>query len=213
MCVIKPYTMKLGTMEVTWKYISKSFYLFCCVIATIVLILNCFYNFWLDEDTSQISFKTYPKGQNSMYPSISLCFDWPFYTDRLVTFGNGLNASTYSKFLSGEVWDERFLHVEYDNVTVNLESYLSLIEIKNTNDEKKVYNYENKQNDTEDQQASFYVSSRSSDEKCFSMDIPNVGDDSLKTVEIWLKNKFLNTRDMELQKTTFTLHSITRHSL
>ena len=118
--------MTLSTMEVKWKIILNKSYLFCCAIATIALISNCFYNFWLDKDTSQITFKTYHKGQDSIYPSISLCFDWPFLKDRLVSFGDGINATAYSKFLSGEFWDDRFLEVDYDNVTINLESKLKI---------------------------------------------------------------------------------------
>ena len=122
--------MTSNNVDVKWKRFFNHIYVFCCVIATIALISNCFYNFWLDKDTSQITFKTYHKGKDSMYPSISLCFDWPFLKDSLVSFGNGVNASTYSNFLSGDFWDDRFLHVDYDNVTINLESYLTSIEIE-----------------------------------------------------------------------------------
>ena len=35
-----------------------------------------------------------------------------------------MNLSTYTEFLDGQLWDDRMLNIDYDNVTTNFENYL-----------------------------------------------------------------------------------------
>ena len=176
-------------MNVQWNKIFTNFYVFCCIIATIALISNCFHNFLMDRDTSQILFKMYHRDNNSIYPSVSLCFDWPFLGDRLLGLEHGINATAYHEFLSGKIWDDRYTDLKYDNVTINLESYLSSITIENINGQRKQYNYRNTEDEKINQLLALEVSSKSSDEKCFTINIPYAENEYLKTINIKIGKK------------------------
>ena len=183
-------------MDVRWKSIFNKFYLFSCVVATIALITNCFRNFWLDKDTSQITFKTYSTNKDSIYPSLSICFDWPFRNGDLNHSGGGIDAISYSKFLSGSFWDTSFLNIDYDAVTVDLESYISSINICYSNGGEKVYNYRNKNGlNSIDDLLPIMISSQSSDEKCFTIDLPETKNGTIKGLEIKIKSQIF--KDIE----------------
>ena len=183
-------------MDVRWKSIFNKFYLFCCVVATIALITNCFRNFWLDKDTSQITFKTYNADKDSIYPSVSICFDWPFWNGNSNRSEVVIDAIRYSQFLSGSLWDPAFLNIDYDRVTVDLESYVSSINIDYSNGGKKLYNYRNKNGPN----ASHYllpmiISSQSSEEKCFTIDMPETKNGTIKSLEIKITSQIF--KDIE----------------
>ena len=171
-------------IEVRWKRFLNQFYIICCVIATIVLILNCFYNFWKDKDTSQITFKMYHEEKDGIYPSVSLCFEWPFLKERFENLEGGITASNYSQFLKGEFWDDKYQDIDYDNVTLDLKSYLASVKIENTIGVRKMYSFRNDSSDNSSKALSLSVSSRSSDEKCYSIDIPYKEKEYLKLLEI-----------------------------
>ena len=120
-------------METRLKSIFDTCYLLCCLVATVVLIFKCFQNFWQDKDTSQISFKIYNSDNDNIYPSISICFDWPITKENYYY--------NYTNFLAGSHWDTQFLEVDYDNVSINLESNLFLVVIKYTNGDEKRYDF------------------------------------------------------------------------
>jgi hypothetical protein len=44
--------------------------------------------------------------------------------DRLTSIGEGINASTYEKFLKGNLWDERMSGIDYNHVTKKIQDYL-----------------------------------------------------------------------------------------
>ena len=55
---------------------------------------------------------------DAIYPSFSFCFVPPFLENAFEIYEDGINITTYSKFLHGELWDERMLAVDYDNVSL-----------------------------------------------------------------------------------------------
>ena len=75
--------------------------------------------------------------------------------------------TSYVSFLKGDFWDERFLNVEYDNVTVSLADNLL------------VSQYETYSEKINDWNPTHYVSLRSPHEKCFTIDTPIPEDDFL----------------------------------
>jgi hypothetical protein len=53
-----------------------------------------------------------------------VCFSDPFVKEKLEESHDDVNVSSYKKFLVGEIEDERFLSIDYDNVTLNLKDYI-----------------------------------------------------------------------------------------
>ena len=149
-----------------------------CNLAAFGLTCWCFYKYMKDDDVSLVNYKRYHSDKDSIYPSLTLCFNNPFLNDKLESFGNGINTTTYSKFLNGLYWDERFIKIDYDNVTINLESYLEGAKIILGNG--SVYNTTGKR--------MHYVVMRSSSMKCFSFEPPFLPDIGIEYLVVVLKN-------------------------
>jgi len=87
-----------------------------------------------------------------------------------------INMISYIKFLNGETWDDRFLKVIYDNVTVSLSASLIEAEFQTHSDSRF------------DWIPKYVVSYRSSERKCFTIDAPQPGIDPLLWSSLKLKN-------------------------
>ena len=123
-------------------------YYILCIIAVITLIGWCYYDFQKDEDTSITTVEEFElsKGEHynaNMYPAATLCFGNPFLllteTKLKEEYNLTINPNTfvtiYKDFLKGAQWDEivdnfgndtldTFKKINYDDVTMNLESYM-----------------------------------------------------------------------------------------
>ena len=95
-----------------------------CSFATIIFVCYCLYEFSLNEDISQVSFQEFHANEDSIYPSLTVCLTPGFVDDAIAMYGDGISSSTYINFLDGQHWDDRMLHIDYDNVTTNFEDYL-----------------------------------------------------------------------------------------
>ena len=98
-----------------------------CILATIGLQMQCIYNYFLNEDTSVVEYRTFLDHKDSLYPSMSFCIKDPFLESKFQNYGDGINKSSFVKFLQGRFWDERMLGIDYDHVTVSLEDVLDKI--------------------------------------------------------------------------------------
>ena len=103
----------------------KGFFRFLCILTTIVLTGWCLYKYTLDEDVSLVAFVKFNDDKQKVYPAITFCFWNPFYNQKLKRYGTGINTSTYSYFLQGILWDDRMVSIDYDDVTVSLEDYVT----------------------------------------------------------------------------------------
>ena len=124
--------------------IFKAFFNIGCTIASFAFVIKLIYEYSLNKDVSSLEFKAFHSDENSIYPSVSLCFKenifkddaenslWmrneesqeePYYFDGTMTY-------RYQEFLSGceisddsncnGTWDASFADVDYDDVTLNL---------------------------------------------------------------------------------------------
>ena len=194
-------------MVIRWNLILSLLYGVVCGLATILLICNCFYKFWLDKDASQISFKQYHENKDALYPSVSICFNWPYRKDAFRELGPGIDAENYNKFLSGKIWDDKYLDIDYENVTLDLESYLNSINVENTKHEVEYYNLEKNVTDTHG--ITLSVTGRSSDEKCLGIDIPYTEKLPLKRMKLKFKNqifKDIDTKSVYKQNFYLSFH-------
>ena len=95
-----------------------------CLALTIMMVYYCCYRYYENDDVSEISFKRFNEDESSPYPALTFCLHEPFLEDKLKALGNGINSSTYMQYLKGELWDDRMVDVDYENVTINLENFL-----------------------------------------------------------------------------------------
>ena len=110
---------------------AKWFFHIMCVFLTTGLTSWCFYKYNLDEDVSLVSFVTFNDDENKIYPALTLCFWNPFLNEKLKSYGSNINTTTYSRFIQGTFWDESMARIDYDDVTVSLEDYLTEIHTYN----------------------------------------------------------------------------------
>ena len=94
-----------------------------CIIAALYLTFLCIHQYTLDKDTSSIHFKDFHVDENSLYPSISLCFGDEIFIE-------GFDGKKYEEFLSGchyndECdWNSSYVNVDYDSVTKDYSRYI-----------------------------------------------------------------------------------------
>ena len=81
-----------------------------------------------NEDVIEISYRKFEQTKgDSQYPAMSLCFVDAYKEsvfDKLDDVDETINASSYSDFINGNIWDEKMMNVSYDNVTLDLKDYL-----------------------------------------------------------------------------------------
>ena len=92
------------------KWFDNIFQL-ACIIATVSMVLFCSYEFSKNNDLSEVSFK--PFNYETVYPEVSLCLINPFLDDKF--------ASYYLPHLSGHIWNETMVDVDFEKITRKLE--------------------------------------------------------------------------------------------
>ena len=84
----------------------------------------CIYQYFLDEDLTQVNFKRFHEKKEDIYPSISLCFLNPYLPE---AFGNNyettISLHEYLQFLQGNLWKPEMLIIDYHNVSLDIKKY------------------------------------------------------------------------------------------
>ena len=121
----------------------------------------------MDDDVSHVIFRDFNEDDDSRYPSVTLCFAFPFLEHKLRMIAGNITGDLYQKFLKGEYWDENMLSIDYDNVTLNLDEYINNISVFEENWYGKTT-----------------VGFRSALQKCFTIDSPSSVDFPLRRKKI-----------------------------
>ena len=174
----------------SWCNLIHSCYHIICLCITILIVCFCFYKYSLDEDVSLIDFKTFNEDRLSLYHTTSLCFYNPFLAAELAKLGNGINTTSYSKFLQGQLQDERMKMIDYDDVTLSLEDKLIAVSAKMENGTFLwLYDRENQHLPFlgADGRAMTHTSFRSGLKKCFSFEIPYIEGNLMWSIFITMK--------------------------
>ena len=95
-----------------------------CIVLTVSIITYNIILYSEDEDLTEVSYKMYNQDEESIYPGITICVDKPFQSDKLLAHGDGINKTTYEKFLRGRLWDDRMLKINFDSITIDIKEYL-----------------------------------------------------------------------------------------
>ena len=155
------------------KKITKYFRIICALV-TLTLTCWCLVKLIKNEDVSLVGFVRFNDDEGKPYPSFTICFWNPFQNEVLKTYGSGINTSTYSKFLQGELWDKRMLNIDYDNVTVSLEDYLHEMGIQYGNFTTRIWSKENNDMRQFEDLPKFHISNRDGGSKCYTFTLPYV---------------------------------------
>ena len=197
-------------MELTKSERILSFVLgLFCTIGAIVMFTKCVIVYLKDEDTSQVEYQRFHRkdGEHeAIYPSISICFKKPFLKDKLKQYLKYPDdIKKYSKFISGQHWDDQYVDIAYDNVTINFLDYLKEITLTfgigyenikwDINDRRLVEKRESNGNGLAwslgdiSPIPTIYLSNRGSEEwiskgKCYTIDIPFFFDKPIHSFQV-----------------------------
>ena len=150
------------------------FFRLLCIFTTLGLTGWCLYKYTLDEDVSLVAFVNFNDDEEKLYPALTICFWNPFINEKLKTYGLGINTSTYSKFIQGNFWDERMVNIDYDEVTVSLEKYMTEIGVQYGNFTTRIWKDSFNRGREHTDMPSLYVSNRNGGSKCFTFTMPYV---------------------------------------
>ena len=179
------------------EILKKVFYI-GCFIAAMYFFGSCIQEYVLNEDTSIVRFKSFHEDEDSLYPSLTLCFG-DFWREEL----DYTYTDTFEKYLSGCegypkdpvecagewecTWNKSFENVEYDNVSMDLMDYVMAEMTVFEDDSTYKYAYMNTDpnSSTVWNEASkemifpgysggtrVYTSKRTADSKCITFDMP-----------------------------------------
>ena len=174
--------------------ISATLHYICfvaCTLGTILLGIQCVEKYVRDDDVSKTHHRHFhDDNPDSIYPSITMCITNPFLEHELMKHGNGINIASYVNFLQGRYWDDRMIDIDYDNVTVPLESSLILVwqSLHNPHGPEHKYHHVNRSRVPEEFKPTFYVSFRDSERKCLTVDIPYIKHALIFQFAVSLKN-------------------------
>ena len=143
-----------------------------------------------NDDVSLISFKTFHEEQDNLYPTMTMCFYNPFIQGELEKYGPGINTTSYSQYLQGNVWTDQMQNVLYDNVTISMEDFLQGISGKLENGSYVwLYHSENRYPLYQlDNKPPYFVSYKNGLSKCFSFDIPYIADTVFWSLFVQIKS-------------------------
>ena len=131
-----------------------------------------------NEDTTSINLITFLNEKDAIYPSLSFCILPPFLENKFEIYGDKeINMTSYIDFLLGNTWNDRFLKINYDNVTVSLSENLNFAGYYIHSRSYFVWD------------ADYYVSFRSAERKCFTINSPFP-----KTDFLWYFHLNINNR-------------------
>ena len=115
-------TLYFYDMKCKGEEIFTYFFYILCVVVTLSLTIYWCYEFSLNEDLSVIRYKKFFQTNKDIYPTFSLCFNNPFLENHLEEYG--INKTTYSAFLAGEIFSSELMNINYSYVTINIIDYI-----------------------------------------------------------------------------------------
>ena len=112
--------LKISFSWTCFNYAFKSL----CIGLTLALVTWCCYIYSLDQDATVVSFHQFYSTKNDIYPAISYCITTPYEQQKLEQYGFNFTAYNYSDFLSGHIWNDEFLRIDYESVLLEPIDYI-----------------------------------------------------------------------------------------
>ena len=164
-----------------------NFFHICCIFATVGTASWCIYRYTLNEDLTINSFHRFNENEESIYPSISLCFPQPCLKEKLQRMK--INATCKEYLDLDEDFNENFITIDNDLFTIDLKEYLlkTILELKN----KTNLSYDPmKVDQTSNRLRPPYRAVVSHPFKCYTFDIPYIPQTLFNSFQILLKRSF-----------------------
>ena len=76
-----------------------------------------------DRDVGVVDYESLEKAPIEL-PVVSVCIPNPFIKKRLEDIDPNIDTTAYLRYLKGDVYDQKYENIDYDNVTINLKDYL-----------------------------------------------------------------------------------------
>ena len=137
-----------------WHFLGKLFQIVCLVATGLLFIIDGS-KYFRNEDSSLVEYRTFNDRKQDIYPSISICFyGLGIYDRRKLNETYQIEDEVkYMKFLEGDFWDENFLRVKYDDVTLDIKDLVDGIIVFGIGDwrsEKPLYQWAKNNSNTDD---------------------------------------------------------------
>ena len=108
-----------------------------CMVCVAGMIYYWVYKFLVDDrDIGSVDYEDVPESEMKL-PVGSICVQDPFLENKIELIDPEMNGTTYLKHLKGEIYEERFENIDHENVTLNLDNYLTKIRIDFRNGSNK----------------------------------------------------------------------------
>ena len=150
-----------------FKNINKAFHCACLLIAMIYGITSVC-DFVQNLDSTTITFKAFHNDAESIYPSISMCFNTPFMKDRLTQSAQLSEPTEYTRYLIGKIpAKETLRNINFEDVSFQTKDFLikAFIRFMNKGHQwKRVIKY--KQINIQSWGSDHHI------RKCFTFDVP-----------------------------------------
>ena len=100
---------------------------FVCLTAAVSMIIYCTNDFLENNNISEVSFLRFNQDEESIYPQLTICLlnEFSLLDDKLKQLGKGINTSSYIRFLKGEIWDNRMVGLDIEEITIKLKGQIS----------------------------------------------------------------------------------------
>ena len=111
------------TMYTKWEIFMIALH-FMCILLTSMIISYCTFKYIQNDDLSLTDYKQFYDTQDDVFPELSLCFKNPFLNGKLEELYS-INESLYLRFLQGDYFDKSLQKINYNDVTIALEDYIT----------------------------------------------------------------------------------------
>ena len=141
-----------------------------------------------NESTSLVDFRIFHETERDIYPSFSLCASGPgIFVKKKLKEKYGIDdVEQYINFLIGDVWDEKMLHIDYDDVTLDLKAFVEFWALwVDSGMKSPTFLWHHEPNTTIDSEVQkqnltlfkemdhFFISLQNPMAKCFTLDLSN----------------------------------------
>ena len=93
-----------------------------CFVATFSMIGYWTHEYFRNEDLTVIHFDSFNHSHQT-YPVLSVCFGPPFLEHKLKSLN--ISSSSYKDYLKGDSYDNRRKNVDYENITIDIRTYIT----------------------------------------------------------------------------------------
>ena len=172
----------------------------CCLVVTLVMTGVWISKYCLDEDLCLVDYKEYFTDRHDVYPVVSMCFKNAFQDETWLKLTYNMSVIGLLSFFKGNGFNPQTLNIPYENITIDLNDYISTHWIERRNGSSKTYPVLNvKDASITPSYSGFW---KENFYKCFVIEVVNK---DVQTYSILINNKIFHQRIRPTYYDFFTL--------